>query len=99
MRFFNAKQSAHVSQASFTTVFIILSLAAYIFATFTLWFLREEDWVKRVIGSWRLAKANASATASANSNANANADSIQADHDRGSRIPDLLRGRQVLETS
>ncbi|KAL4980145.1 hypothetical protein BDW66DRAFT_156752 [Aspergillus desertorum] len=47
--------NAHASQASFTTVFIILSLAAYIFATFTLWFLREEDWVKRVIGSWKLA--------------------------------------------
>ncbi|KAL4819389.1 hypothetical protein BDW67DRAFT_193809 [Aspergillus spinulosporus] len=93
--------SAHVSQASFTTVFIILSLAAYIFATFTLWFLREEDWVKRVIGSWRLAKANASASASAtaNSNLNSNADSIQADQDRGSRFPDLLRRRQALETS
>ncbi|KAL4742723.1 hypothetical protein BDV11DRAFT_166882 [Aspergillus similis] len=93
MRFFNAKQSAHVSQTSFTTVFIILSLAAYIFATFTLWFLREEDWVKRVIGSWRLANASSSA------DANADADSIQADQDRGSRLPDLLRRRKALETS
>jgi hypothetical protein len=55
MRIFNAKQSAHALQASSTTIFIILSLAAYIFVTFTLWFLREEDWVKRVIGSWKLA--------------------------------------------
>ncbi|KAL5003231.1 hypothetical protein BDV10DRAFT_155938 [Aspergillus recurvatus] len=85
MRFFNAKQSAHASQASFTTIFIILSLAAYIFATFTLWFLREEDWVKRVIGSWKLAHANSSVN--------------RADQDQGSRFPDLLRRRRALETS
>ncbi|KAL5041939.1 hypothetical protein BDW71DRAFT_190995 [Aspergillus fruticulosus] len=85
MRFLNAKQSAHASQASFTTIFIILSLAAYIFAIFTLWFLREEDWVKRVIGSWKLASTNSSAN--------------RADQDQGSRFPDLLRRRRALETS
>ncbi|KAL4909351.1 hypothetical protein BDW74DRAFT_80295 [Aspergillus multicolor] len=88
MRFFNSKQTTHVSQipqASFATMFIVLLLAAYIFATFTLWFLREEDWVKRVIGSWKLA--------------NPTPKSSQQEQSRDSRLPDILRRRKALETS